>query len=264
MPEVTLDGIEIRYQDEGSGPVLLLVHGFPLTHAMWVEQIAALSETHRVIAPDLQGFGGSPFVEGEIGMETYAADLLALLDHLGLDEPVAMAGFSMGGYVLLALLREQAARVGRLALIDTKATADSPEAEAGRYTAADSVLEDGSGVIARAMIDKLLAPATREARPDLEAGLLEMMGGQAPGAVAQALVAMARRHDSTPMLPHLDIPTLVVVGVEDVIATPSEARLMAGEIPGAQLVEISGAGHMAPMEQPAAVSRALASWLADA
>jgi pimeloyl-ACP methyl ester carboxylesterase len=264
VPEDQLDGIEIHYRDEGSGRPLLLVHGFPLTHAMWSQQIATLSDTYRVIAPDLRGFGGSPFVEGEIGMETYGADLSALLDHLGLAEPIAMAGFSMGGYVLLALLREQPGRVDRLALIDTKATADSPEAKAGRLAAAESVLVDGSGVVARGMIEKLFAPATREARPNLEAELLEMMSEQAPGAVAQALLAMASRPDSMPLLAALEVPTMVIVGSEDVIATPEEARWMADEIPGAQLVEIAGAGHMAPVERPDAVNRALASWLADA
>lgn len=196
-------------------------------------------------------------------METYAADLVALLDKIGIEEPVALAGFSMGGYVAFAFLRASALRVRALALVDTKATADTPEGRHGRREMAERVREDGAGVIAEAMIGKLLSPLALEGQPDLKEEVVRMMSAQSPGAVAQALLAMAERPDSTPLLGDVSVPSVVIGGAEDEIATLQEMRSMAAAIPNARFVEIAGAGHLAPMERPEAVTAALKGWLGD-
>jgi pimeloyl-ACP methyl ester carboxylesterase len=227
---------------------------------MWRAQIPALAERYRVIAPDLRGFGESAHVEGAVTLSTYAADVAALLDDLGIEEPVALVGFSMGGYAAFAFLRDFPARVGALALVDTKATADSAQAREGRRATAERVSAEGARVVADAMLPKLLSEEALE-DADLKHEVHRMMAEQSPAAINQALAAMADRPDSTPMLTDIGVPTLVIVGETDQIATPEEAREMAAEIPGAHIVEIAGASHLTPMDAPHAVTEALLAWL---
>ena len=150
MQTATIHGIEMGYRDEGDGTPLVLVHGFPLSGAMWQPQISTLSARYRVIAPDLRGFGASAFGKGVDSLDQYADDLLALLDHLDMPQ-VALAGLSMGGYIAFALLRRAADRVSALVLADTKAAADSDEARQKREQNARMVetrgLEPPSGDI---------------------------------------------------------------------------------------------------------------------
>lgn len=251
----------IDYLDTGAGRPVVLLHGFPLTREMWNRQIPLLAQRCRVIAPDLRGFGASPAAPGAISMSTYAADVAALLDDLGIDEPVALAGFSMGGYAAFAFLRDFPARLGALALIDTKATADTPAARQGRGEMADRVVAGGAEVIADAMIGKLLSAQALEAQQAVKDEAYAMMQRQSPAAIAQALLAMAERPDSTPLLSGIEVPTLVIVGEKDEIATLEESRQMAAAIPGAAIVEIGGAGHLTPMEAPQQVNAALAEWV---
>lgn len=255
------NGSMLHHDEAGGGQPVVLLHGFPLTLEMWRHQIEALSATHHVIAPDLAGFGGSGPASDPVSMESYARDVAELLDSLDVLRQVALVGFSMGGYVALAFLGLFPERVGALALIDTKATADTPAAKAGRVDAAAHVLEQGSSFIAEAMIGKLLSPGSLADRPNLVSELVASMSAQPPRSVAQALGAMAVRADTTPLLAAVGVPTVVVGGAEDVIVTPEEMGTMASAIPGAEYVEIPGAGHLTPMEAPDAVSEALARWL---
>src|SRR5215208_3874623 len=129
---------ELACIDAGAGQPVLLVHGFPLDHSMWNAQIEALSNHSRVIAPDLRGFGQSPLGSVDsthgITMERYADDLAEFLDklNLGPDQPIVFVGLSMGGYIAWQFARKYASRLQALALLDTRALADSDEARAGR------------------------------------------------------------------------------------------------------------------------------------
>src|SRR5919206_3995273 len=113
-----VNGIRLGYSDTGSGsPVVLLVHGFPLNRSMWDPQLGVLRERARVIVPDLRGFGASEAgPPGPLGMDQHADDLVALLDALGIRDPVVYVGLSMGGYVGLALWRRHPERVRALVL----------------------------------------------------------------------------------------------------------------------------------------------------
>ena len=99
LKNVNIGDVTLHVVDQGEGTPLLLVHGFPLSHAMWQAQIDAFSTHCRVIAPDLRGFGRSGVTSGTVTMEQYADDLNALLDRLEITEPVAFVGLSMGGYI---------------------------------------------------------------------------------------------------------------------------------------------------------------------
>jgi 3-oxoadipate enol-lactonase len=131
MRTAQLSGAELAYRDEGQGQPILLIHAFPMSSAMWEDQIDALATRFRVIAPDLRGFGATARGSGAASLDQHADDLAGLLDHLGL-EKATVAGLSMGGYISFALLRRHRARVERLILADTRAGADSEKAKQDR------------------------------------------------------------------------------------------------------------------------------------
>jgi pimeloyl-ACP methyl ester carboxylesterase len=116
-------------------------------------------------------------------------------------------------------------------------------------------------VLAEAMLPKLFSPATLARRPELVEHVRQMILGGDPRGLAAAARGLAERPDFTPLLPQIDLPVLVIVGSQDAISTPEEMGAIARSIPGARYVEIPAAGHMAPLEQPAAVGRAVAEFL---
>jgi pimeloyl-ACP methyl ester carboxylesterase len=256
--------VDLAYEDRGAGPPLLLVHGFPLDHTMWAAQLGALSAAHRVIAPDLPGFGQSPLPPGRdiMTMEHHADVLAALLDALGIDAPIALCGLSMGGYIAFQFARTYRARLRALVLCDTRAAADTPEAAAGRQVTADRVLREGPAPLAESLLPRLLAPDTLHHRPHIVAAARAMMTASDPHGIAAASRGMAVRPDVTPFLRDIDCPTLVLVGEHDAISPPAEMRSLAAALPRAQFVEIAASGHLAPLEAPDAVNAAIAGFLA--
>jgi pimeloyl-ACP methyl ester carboxylesterase len=217
---------------------------------MWAEQITGLGGVYRVIAPDLRGHGDSPTPEGIYAMDTMADDVIELLDTLSIDEPVVVGGLSMGGYVALSLIARYPQRVRALMLMDTRAEADSPEAAAKREELSQAVLAAGdSGPVVEVMIPRLFTKRFLQLRPERVAPLLTVMEQNPPRGIAGALRGMAKRPDRRSDLKRIAVPTLVLVGEEDVITPPDEVRTMAQEIPGARLEVIPEAGHLAPYEQ---------------
>ncbi|MEX2560555.1 MAG: alpha/beta fold hydrolase [Pirellulales bacterium] len=269
MKRVAAAGTELAVFDRGSGPVLLFVHGFPLDHTMWAPQLEAFTPTHRVLAPDLRGFGASGLLPEAAGgdgakltMEGLADDLALLLDALGVREPVTLCGLSMGGYIAWEFVRKHRGRLARLVLCDTRAAADSQEVAEGRHKTARRVLAEGSQVVADAMLPKLFSNKTLADQPRLVEQIRQVMLRTNPQTIAAALLGMAERPDSTSLLSAIDLPTLLIVGAEDAITPAGEMRAMAHLIPAAHLVVIDEAGHLAPLENPSAVNSALEQFLA--
>jgi pimeloyl-ACP methyl ester carboxylesterase len=227
---------------------------------MWEPQVGALAATHRVVRFDARGFGKSPAGDGPLTMETIADDGAALLDHLGVERAV-VAGCSMGGYAALAFVRRHPHRLAGLVLLDTRAGADTPEAKANRATLAAKVLAEGASAAVEAFLPKLLGETTHRERPELAARLRERILATSPRGIANALHGLAARADSRETLPPIAVPTLVLVGAEDVLTPPAEAEAMAAAIPGARLGVIPGAGHLANLENPGAVNAALRAFL---
>jgi 3-oxoadipate enol-lactonase len=262
---VKVDGVELSVEDRGSGLPIVLVHGFPLDRAMWASQIEALAGEFRVIAPDLRGFGNSSLAAGDaeqgVGMERYAADVAAVLDELGVTEPVVLAGFSMGGYAAWQFAVRLPKRLAGLVPCDTRALADTDEARAGRQKMAEAALAAGDSSPALAMLPKLLGKSTQQSRPEIVAGVQAVIERQTAEAVAAAQRGMARREDVRPRLKEIACPTLAIVGAEDAISPPAEMREIAAAMPNAKVVEIPAAGHMTTMENPAAVTQAIAAFV---
>jgi 3-oxoadipate enol-lactonase len=254
-----LDG-SIAYDDCGRGEPLLLLHAFPLDRSMWEAQAEALASDHRVIAFDARGFGESPLGAGPLTMEGCADDAAALLDRLGIERAV-VGGCSMGGYAALAFARRHPRRLRALYLQDTRAGADSEDARRGRAALAERVLREGPAVVVEALLPKLLGETTKREQPALVSRLQERILTLEPQAIVNALHGLAAREDSQAALKDVKVPTLVLVGAEDVLTPPSESEAMAAAIPGAQLQRVPRAGHLANLEQPAAVTEALSAFL---
>lgn len=248
-------------EQHGSGSPLLLVHGFPLHHAMWEGQWAGLADACRLIVPDLRGFGRSSVTPGTVTMQRMADDLAALLDVMQIPQPVTLCGLSMGGYVAMEFQRRHSQRMRAMVLCDTRAAADAPEAAANRIALADRVEREGTQGVVQSMRPKLLAASTLEKKPGLVAMLERMMAENPPQGIAAASRGMAQRADMRSGLTEIRQPTLVVVGAQDAISPPAEMRGIAEAIPQASVVEIPEAGHLSPMEQPEAVNAAIRKFL---
>ena len=190
-----------------------------------------------------------------------ADDGAALLDHLGIDKAV-VGGCSMGGYAAFAFVRRHPQRLAGLVLQDTRAGADTAEAKANRATLAAKVLAEGASAAVEAFLPKLVGETTHRERPAVVAALRERILATSPQAIANALHGLAARADSRETLPTIAVPTLVLVGTEDVLTPPPEAVTMAAAIPRARLDVIPGAGHLANLESPDAVNAVLRAFLA--
>jgi len=250
----------IAYVDRGTGPGLVLLHAYPLDSSMWRDQIGALSDRFRVIAPDLPGFGGSAVAAG-LTIDSVADVVAELLDHLGINERVVVGGVSMGGYIALAFARLYPQRVRALVLADTKADPDDEHARADRDRMIQVATDKGSAAVIDELLPKMLAPGTVERNPDLARFVRQTAGGQKAEGVAAALKALRDRPDARPGLSHISFPTLVVVGDQDAITPPEKAQELAGQIPNARLVTIPGAGHLANLENPVAFATTVREFL---
>lgn len=255
------NGIEIGFDDTGTGDPLVLLHGFPHNRRLWASQVGALLDRARCIVPDLRGFGESS-VKPPFSMDQYADDVVALLDHLRIERAI-VGGLSMGGYVTFAIWRRHRERVRALALIDTKAGADSPDAVQKRRDMIALARERGSAGVADALITGMVGRSTRAKCPEVADSMHSMLESAPVDGIVGALEALLARPDSTQTLSTIDVPTLIVVGDEDVLTPPAESRSMHEAIGGSRLEIIAGAGHVSNVERPAAMNHVLSEFIAS-
>lgn len=260
MQRLRSDDAEISYEVCGDGPPVVLLHPFPCDHEFWDPVAAALDSRYRLILPDLRGHGNSEIGEGPAFMAKHASDIARVLDAAGIGK-AAFIGCSIGGYILFEFWRRFRTRVNALAIIDSRPQADTTEARANRLKAAATVLEQGTEPFLDAMIPKLMGRTTVETRPDLVAGARAMMRLMSAEDISLVQRGMAERPDSVADLKTINVPTLIVIGEEDVLSTVADGELMRQNIAGSQLKVIPKAGHYAPWEQPEAVGLVLRQFL---
>ena len=258
---VRVNGLPLYVAVRGHGPAITLIHGFPLSHRIYDTQFRSLSHDYRVIAPDLRGFCKSPLGDGEVTMDTYADDVAAILDALGVEQTV-LGGLSMGGYIAFAFWRRHPERVRALILMNTRAAADTEEGRQNRYRTIEQVKKEGLAPLVEGMIPKLVAPSTLRGKPHVVRKLRSIMESASVDGVIAALKAMAHRPDSRPTLETITVPTLVVAGRRDALIPLSEAEEMALRIPQARLEVVEQAGHLVTMERPRTLSRLMHDFVA--
>ena len=238
---------------------LVLLHAFPVNRHLWDEQVEYLTKAgRRVLAPDIAGFGDS-----QVPQE---ATMLALSEQVltQVGRPAVFAGLSMGGYVLMEILRRHPEMVTGAIFMDTKASADTAQARAQRLQVADAVLAAGNTRdLAEAMLPKLLGDTTRAQNPGVVEQVRTWIEAAPPEAVAAAQRAMADRPDSVPTLRSYEGPALVVWGAQDTISPHADQQVMLGAMPQAVAREIPEAGHLFAVEQPSAINDVLLEVLSD-
>src|SRR5436309_8677577 len=249
MPKLSRDGVSIHYEVHGSGPPLLLTHGYSLTSAMWQGQIAALSRHHRLVLWDMRGHGQSDYPEDPLAYSEAltVADIAALLDAVGAEKAI-VGGLSLGGYMSLAFYRAHPNRVPALRTLDTGPGFKKDEAREDwnkrAHDTGDRFEREGLEV---------LKSASRERS--------SVTHRDASG-LARAARGMLTQRDARVIgsLPDIKVPSLIVVGADD---TPflAAADYMAAKIPGAQKVVIPAAGHAVNIDQPQAFIDAVLPFL---
>lgn len=266
MDFAQIDDTPIAYEDRGSGPALLLVHGHPFDHTMWRPQLDRFSRTHRVIAPDLRGYGITPLgayptladpASTDLGV--FAEDLVGLLDHLGIRDCV-VAGLSMGGQIAMELHRRHPERVRGLVLADTFPAAETEEGRTARNVMADRLLAGGAEAVreyADEVLDRMVAPYNTHAAPHVH----RMMCATDPAGAAAALRGRAERPDYRESLTRVAVPALVVVGRDDTYTPVADAEEMHALLPHATLAVIERAAHLPNLERPEEFDAVLDSYL---
>jgi 3-oxoadipate enol-lactonase len=261
MPLVELSHCSVLYLDVGQGAPLVFIHGFPLDHTMWRYQIDEFQKSHRVLAIDLPGFGQSSAPRSEMSIIGFADSIAEFLQRVGIEEKVTLCGLSMGGSIALQFALRHPEKLARLILCDCRAAVDTPEAQKMRLDLAERVLKEGPEFVATAMPARLFALGTIEQQPEVVQSIQAVIRATASASVAGGSRALAHRLDVIPRLGEICVPTLIIVGSEDVISTVDEMKVMAERIPGSQHVVIPGAGHMAPLEAPDLVNAEIKAWL---
>jgi pimeloyl-ACP methyl ester carboxylesterase len=244
-------------------PVIVLAHAFPLGAQMWEQQFKGAFWGWRVLAPDLRGFGGSTDERAEgvaPAIDDYADDIAGLVREVA-GMPVVLGGLSMGGYAAFALMRRSPSLVRGLILADTRAGADSLEGRAARRAMLTLLEREGPQGVAREMMPKLLGATTRGDNPDAEETVRRLIKRQSPAGIRDAILRMMDRPDSTPLLPSITVPTLVLVGEDDTLTPPAESEAIARAVPDAALVRIAGAGHLSNLERPQAFEASVEDFL---
>jgi 3-oxoadipate enol-lactonase len=258
MTTAFINGITIGFDAVGKADdTLLLVHGHPFNRSMWRPQVDAVSEAGwRVVAPDLRGYGESDVVPGTTQLSVFAADLAALLDHLGIDG-VVIGGLSMGGQIVMEFARLYPNRVRGILLAATFPQAETEEGKQKRNAMADRLLREGMRGYAREVFPKMLSLRSIEALPGVADHVMAMMRDANPEGAAAAIRGRAERPPYEETLASLTVPALVVVGNEDAFTTHHDAERLRDLLRGSELVWLDGVGHMPNLESPEAFNAAL-------
>lgn len=244
-----VNGVTIAYEDHGTGLAIVFLHAFPLNRKMWAPQAAMLSRRFRTITIDVRGLGESDAPYWRYSLEQYARDVQQVLVRLGVEKAL-FVGLSMGGYLEFTLYRLYPEMMLGLVLADTRAEADKPEQIQWRFHLAQRTAARGPAAVIEEMLPKLLAPTRYDRDPDLVAQVKAMLSAAPIPGIIGALTAIAERPDSTDLLSVIKLPTLVLVGADDVLTPTADAERIAKGIAGADLVVIPDAGHLSNLEQP--------------
>lgn len=263
MSTLCINGVAIAYDDQGSAhaPTLVLVHGHPFDRSMWRPQMQRLAtEGWRVIVPDLRGYGETTVVPGKTLLETFAHDIIGLLDGLGVERFV-LGGLSMGGQIVMEIHRQIPHRIRGLLLADTAPWAETEGSRRLRNAVADRLLREGMQSYAEEILPKMVAASTLERLPRVAEHVLQMMLRTSPEGAAAALRGRAEHPDYAESLADAVVPILIVVGSEDEYTPVTDAQLMHKLIPHSMFIVIDGAGHMPNLERPTEFDDALCAFL---
>ena len=266
MNTFTIDGKTMHYLDKGQGPVLVFGHSYLWDKEMWAPQIAVLSQHYRCIVPDLWSHGQSDAAPaGTRNLSDYAQDVLSLIDHLQIDS-FSLIGLSVGGMWATELTALVPARVKSLVIMDTFVGLE-PQVSHSKYFAMLDMIRDLQKVpevLIEQITPMFFARNAQQENPELVANFSKSLAeicGQHAVDITQIGRMIFGRRDAFEELEKFALPTLIMVGAEDMPRPPYEAQLMQDAITGSQLVVVPDAGHISNLEQPEFVTDKLVSFL---
>jgi pimeloyl-ACP methyl ester carboxylesterase len=259
MQQLYIRGIQLNYEDQGTGTPIIFVHGHPFDHTMWKYQVPRFSTEHRLIMPDLRGYGRTDVTPGRVMLDEMALDILHLLEALRISTAV-FCGLSMGGQIVLDFYRLFPEKVTALVIVDSDARGETSESRVQRLQKADKIIETGMRQHTDDTIHQYIAPASLT-NTSVYTHLYEMMSTTHPEGAAAAHRGRAERRDHLSILPSVQVPSLIIVGEEDYFTPEPIARIMSDNIPCAELAVIPGAGHLPNMETPESFNNILHAFL---
>ncbi|MDX1579049.1 MAG: alpha/beta fold hydrolase [Gemmatimonadota bacterium] len=262
MPTARHRGLDLHYEVSGEGPAVLLGHSFFCSGDMWAPQVGPLAERHTVINVDARGHGASDRAPAGTTLDDMLGDMLAVLDHAGVERAV-WAGLSMGGMVALRAALAAPERVDGLVLLDTDAGSEKMRLRIEYRTLSGLARLVGLRP-ALAQVTKLMFGATsHRARPELVAEWKRRFAEVDVPSIRNMLGAITGREDLLPRLGEVEVPALVIVGAEDLSLPPARSRRLAEALPRARYEEVPGAGHLSTLERPRAVTRLMLDFLEE-
>ncbi len=263
MPKLHVNGADIHYEERGAGPeTIVFAHGLLCSGRMFDDQVQALEDQYRCITFDFRGQGQSEVTTSGYDMETLSEDAAALIEGLRC-APCHFAGLSMGGFVGMRLAIRRPELLQSLILLETSADPE-PEKNRSRYRLMNFTARwFGLGLVVSRVMDILFGqnflhdPSRAEVRQRWRARILanDRIG------ITRAVAGVIDRTGVYEDLDKIAIPTLIIIGDQDVATVPANSERIHGRIRGSELVTIPGAGHSSTIEEPEAINRTIASFL---
>lgn len=258
--KLTINGLAVNTFGDTKKQSIVFIHGFPFDHTMWENQIEILAEDYFCVAYDLRGLGESFVGDGQYTLEFLVDDLFSIINELNLVKPI-LCGLSIGGYISLRAVERNQDQFSGLILCDTKSEADDNNAKLKRSAGINEI--NTEGLIK--FIDQFVTNSFAEETPKLDEKLfldtLFRSHRHDPIGVKGTFIAIMTRTDTTPFLPKIKIPTLVLGGSFDKATPPQVMRAMAEKIPNAEFAVIPFAGHISPLENPDCVNDLIVGFL---
>jgi 3-oxoadipate enol-lactonase len=245
-----------------SGIPVVFLHAFPVNQKMWFPQMDMLRKNNLdFVSVDYPGFGESPLIKNGMDMTDYGEIIFDLLQQLDVRKAV-FVGLSMGGYVALALFRKHRELFSGLVLANTRASSDSKEARNNRFRIIETLRKKGDPTFVYDLhTDKFFTPQTRQKNPALVSQVYQMMTEATVEGIIQAQQAMAERFDSIELLGEINIPVLIISGINDPIISLTETMEMAKKCPQASLEIIENAAHLSNLEKAEEFNHLLLEYL---
>ncbi len=260
--KIKIHGLTMNYVERGTpgGIPITFIHGFPFSLGMWEPQMWALPNQYRAIAYDVRGHGQSDVGDGQYSIEFFVDDLIGLLDHLVIDKTI-LCGLSMGGYIALRAIERHPDRVNGLILCDTKSTPDSDEGRVKRAGTLKSVKTNGVQQFADGFVKTVFADSTFRSHPELVESIKSVITATSPIGIGGTLMALASRTDTTPVLPRIAVPTLILCGERDTLTPPKDSEFMHRQITGSVFHVVPSGAHLCNLENPGVFNEKLIAFL---
>jgi 3-oxoadipate enol-lactonase len=256
-------GMKLHYETVGSGPAILMIHGFTNHGMVWAEQIADLIHAgYSVVMPDLAGHGLSQVADRKTTVEDLANDMINLLDHLAIDKAI-VCGLSLGGMVAQSMAIDHPERVRGLAVANSCADSTMPDVTAARQSWIEMFERPNGPLLRMQVVWPQMLNERYRASPTAEAFLAswQRINGKIPGSSFANVARGSQEFKSSARLKNVRLPCLVIAGEFDRLFPPAVCGEIAALISGASFSIIAGAGHLSSLDSPKQFNELLLQFL---